>query len=312
MSGVKQSNPGLVILIILSTLVFAGLQVLNYLAADPANSYGLFEHGIANVSAMYPLDVTPAGVTFAIWGVIYAWQALILIYSLTSLCRQTTEGPVYSNPTLLPPAFFIAYIANNVSNITWLFLWDRLYLVASSIFLFLIAFTLYVCMIISYVVLNKNKDALVCKGRQMEIWLIIFIVQNGLAIYATWTSIASLINLGTVIAYATDPPVGREIASSIALGLLTAEFVAFVSTDLSVLNKYTRYVFTPYVVLIVACVGIIAKNWDPTNPNSIFTVVILGLSLISFIAKIVRMAVGGSYFKHRIESTLQHNYEALK
>ncbi|XP_050406244.1 uncharacterized protein LOC126821789 isoform X1 [Patella vulgata] len=280
----------LIILIILTTIIFAGLQFTTFLAANPTKSYGIFFRGIGNVSDTHHLDLTPASPTFSIWAIIYGWQIIMLIYCLTSTCRHTPDGPVCTSPVLLPPMFFITYIANNISSITWLFLWDRLYFISSTVFLFLIAITLYVCMVISYRALNRHYSLLVARERKAEIWLIILLVQNGIAIYATWTSIASLLNLATVLAYDIPDPVEQEVASVISLGILAVELLLFVGTDLTIFDKYSRYVFTPYLVLVVGLSGVIAKDWNPETPTCIFAAVLLAMSIISAICKCIRLS----------------------
>ncbi len=66
--------------------------------------------------------------------------------------------------------------------------------------------------------------------------------------------------------------------------------------------RHMRYLFTPYIVLNVALIGSLAKNWDSNNSNSIFTVGLLaicGCKLIRTRAIITQVKAGG-YFVLKI------------
>lgn len=81
--------------------------------------------------------------------------------------------------------------------------------------------------------------------------------------------------------------VSDQAAGTVALGILTAEILVFVFTDLFLLDRYTRYTVTPYMVVVVALVGSIAKNWDPGASNSVFTAVLLAIGFAALIVKAV-------------------------
>ncbi|XP_071103388.1 uncharacterized protein [Haliotis cracherodii] len=112
-------------------------------------------------------------------------------------------------------------------------------------------------------------------------------VHNGLGIYAAWTTIASFLNMGFVIAYRANPAINQSTASSISLGFITAALFLFVITDLFVFDRYSRYTITPYGVIVWALSGSLAKNFDAARGNSIFTIVLIVIGVLALIAKIV-------------------------
>lgn len=120
----------------------------------------------------------------------------------------------------------------------------------------------------------------------MDIWLIRGLVHNGLGIYATWTSIAALLNLAMVIAYSNGSDVSVSTASTVALAILTVEIAAFVATDLLFLDRYSRYTVTPYAVVVVALSGSISKNWQTGATNAIFAAVLLALGSLALVLKL--------------------------
>ena len=145
---------------------------------------GLFIHGIGNVSAKYELEITPAPWAFGIWGLIYLFQAGWLLYAVSNIFRSFNGYPAYMSPTILTPTFFVAFIINNISNIIWLFMWDREYIVPAVPMLGLTAMTCYMGLMISYSRLDRVREDLVDNGRQAEITVIRIFVFNGLGEFA--------------------------------------------------------------------------------------------------------------------------------
>ncbi|KAL8564704.1 hypothetical protein ACOMHN_004197 [Nucella lapillus] len=278
--------------------------VLNGLSAAGPSS-GIFISTPGNQSDKFYLEITPAGWTFSIWGFIYAWQALWVVYSVVNLFRKTPQGPVYLSPPIIPPAMFAFYILANCGNIAWLFLFDRSHIEASFAALLVLSLSLIVALGASYKALEKCLSELASQCRTADIWLVRGFVQNGLGIYATWTSIATLLNLAMVITYSDGSEVSVSTASTIALGILSGEIVVFVTTDLLVLDRYSRYTFTPYIVVVVALIGSISKNWESGATNSVFTAVLLALGSVALLLKVVL-----SVYRHLTRPLHRHNMES--
>ncbi|KFW69259.1 hypothetical protein AS28_02299, partial [Pygoscelis adeliae] len=71
----------------LSLATFVVMVILN--AGNATGIFkGLFRTTPGNISAKYNTDFTPAGWTFFIWNVIYAWQLAWLLYALSGICRR--------------------------------------------------------------------------------------------------------------------------------------------------------------------------------------------------------------------------------
>ncbi|KAK7468158.1 hypothetical protein BaRGS_00036622 [Batillaria attramentaria] len=248
---------------------------------------GIFVSTPGNQSDKYYLEITPAGWTFSIWGFIYTWQALWVLYSIVNLFRTTAQGPAYVNPPVLPCSLFVLYSLTNCCNIAWLFLFDRDYIEGAFVALFFTAFSLILALAVTYRSLDWCSSQLVEQGRSVDIWLVRGLVHNGLGIYATWTSIATLLNMAMVITYSDGSDISVKTASTVALGVLTAEIVVFVGTDLFLLDRYSRYTITPYLVVVVALIGSISKNWESGATNSIFTAVLLAVGSLALLVKLV-------------------------
>lgn len=230
-----------------------------------------------DVSDKYSTDITPAGWAFTIWSVIYTWQTLWLLYSLSMICRPRA-------PDVLNWLFHVVFICSCVFNSTWIIIWQRMMITASSLVLFAIAFTLYGLLALSYYRFNKLYDV---NCPKIDFYAIQALVHNGIAFYATWCTVASLLNMTIAITYIHD--VARETASTVALVILTLEILVWFILENTVLERFLRYTVSQYPVLIVALSAIISKHWNTEKRNSIFSLVLLILVCVLFIIRIIRV-----------------------
>lgn len=276
------------VLLTLATFVLFGVMLgVNYLAVNPSKSYGLFTRTISEVSAMYPSTITPAGWAFSIWGLIYLAQLAWILYSLALLCRNTPNGPAYLNPPVLTASFFIFFNLTSVLNISWLILWDRLLFLASFMFLVCQALALYLTVAVAAVQIDKYKDNLKDEGRGLDVKVLYVTVLNGVSMYATWVTIASVLNLGTVLQYKLFENLCEETVSVICLAVLMFLVSTFVALDMSYLARYTSYNVAPYFVVIWALAAIMARNWQPEASSSIIAAVFTGAISLAALIKVV-------------------------
>ena len=252
---------------------------------------GLFTQSTGNISDKFYIEITPAGWTFSIWGFIYAWQALWIIYACVNLFRKTDQGPAYNNPVLLPAPFLIIYSVLVLLTAGWLIAFDREELEVSFAILLLVSVSLITCVMLTYRSLDRGMDTLLKQGRRSDIWLMRGLVHNGLGIYGTWCCIATLLNFNFLLVYRSANDIGLETSSTITLSVLTVLVVVFMVSDLIFLDKYSRYTVTPYIVLVVAFAGSVAKNYVAGKTNSVFTAVLLALAIAMLIVKIVVLTV---------------------
>ncbi|XP_067421469.1 uncharacterized protein [Emydura macquarii macquarii] len=269
-----------IFVMLLSLATYTAMVVLNA-GAGSGRVKGVFLNTVGNISTKYNTDFTPAGWTFLIWNVIYAWQFVWLGYALSGICRRNELGWVYTEPDVLPMSFYLVWILNNAINVGWLFLWDREYLILALVFLAVLTFTSYVALFISHRSLSIHANWFL-KRHKAELWLIRILVQNGIALYATWTTIATLLNFTVVLVF--NGNVSNKIATTTSLCILTFELVIWFSLENFVFDKYVQYTLTVYPVVIVALTGSVWKNYSPSSPtdNSVFTVVLLAVACVTF------------------------------
>lgn len=267
------------ILTIISVIAYIVTMVLNAFAGGssrPSFLKDLYGNNLStgDVSDRYSTDITPAGWAFSIWGVIYTWQALWLVYAVTLICRSQA-------PNVLNWLFHALFILSCGFNSSWIIIWQRMHITAASVILFAIAFNLYGLLVLSYYRFNKLYNVSTPK---IDFYGIQALVHNGIAFYATWCTVASLLNMTIAITYVHG--VKGETAGTIALIILTVEILAWFIVENTVLEKYLRYTVSQYPVLIVALSAIISKHWDSSKRNPIFSLVLLVLVLILFVARL--------------------------
>ncbi|VDI62617.1 Hypothetical predicted protein [Mytilus galloprovincialis] len=286
--------------------VWAVMIVVNALATVKlGRDIGLFKNTTGDISDKYYTQITPSGWTFSIWGVIYTWQGIFMVYVLTTICRKVRNHYLYQM-SVLPVAVYGIYIVNNLANIAWIIIWDRQYTIAGLCVILITPFTLYVCLFLSFRQLYRNLAYLSKNDATKEIWFIRFFIQNSLAFYAAWVTVASLINLVVVLVY--DADVEQELACTITLGILSFEIVAWFIIDNFIIDKYVRYTFSPYIVFFVALIGSFTKNYDldARYRISIFLLVLMCTAGVLLIVKIITIII--RYIKYPIRSNLE--YEA--
>ncbi|KAJ0022910.1 hypothetical protein NQD34_015044, partial [Periophthalmus magnuspinnatus] len=235
-----------------------------------------FLHPTSNVSNEFTTQVTPSGWTFAIWGIIYAFMASVLVYVLSGVFRKNAYGYVYCSPPVLPRGFFVMLSLNLSLNVAWLFLWDRSLMIPAVIFLIFIALTNYAVIAFSCLGLNAY-GAWLYKNHKVDLYLIRVLVQNGIAIYATWTTIASLVNLNIVLT--TEANMSQTDASTTVLSLLVVVIATWFVLENWLLEKHVRYILSIYPAVIWALTGVFTNNYDASAPsrNNIFIAALLGV-----------------------------------
>ncbi len=210
----------------------------------------------AEVSALYPTLITPAGYVFSIWGVIYILLAVFLVYQALP---SNKDKPFHKQISFL-------FILTCVFNIAWLFLWQNVYISYSVILI--IAFLLSLMAI--YLRLNIGKSDVPLKER--------LAVHLPFSVYLGWLTIATIANISIALVAANWDGFGISLETWAVLVLAIALIL-----DLIVIA--TRRDIGYSLVFIWALAGIAVNQ---TNGNVILTaeiaIVIIVIALIAALA----------------------------
>ena len=221
------------------------------------------------------LQITPAGWAFSIWGVIYTWQFLWVIYAWTFVCRPRTPPTIFT-------AVYYGYVLICILNSSWIFVWGNAEVSGAAAILILFNLVFYPTIASLAFFLSRADGAKV-----YDIWLTRILVLNGLLFYATWTTIASLINLAAAVQY--DGDVSGSTAAYIALSLLSATVLTYFILENTVFDRYLRYAFAVYPVIIWALSASLAKKYDRDDPSgvNIFSLVLLVVTIVLALVRIL-------------------------
>ncbi|UJR13913.1 hypothetical protein I4U23_000919 [Adineta vaga] len=282
------------ILLILGAFIsFIITCIFNGLAGQGPNA--VFTRQTGRVSDQNPTEFTPAGWTFSIWGIIYFWQAAWLIYAISRIPRKSNVDYLYILPNTLHFTVFVLFIINMGLNITWLILWDRGYFGWSFFILLAMFITITIPMIITHILLQRNRQSYVNSNRSLDIWLVRVFVHNGFAIYGTWLFLATLLNLTVWISqiYNQNPSSVTD-ASTAALSIVLIGIVVYFICENVIFYSSMAYTFLPWFVLIFALCGIISKNAQRDNipaRNKSFVMALLIICCILFLIRLILFIV---------------------
>jgi len=247
-----------------------------------------------NISDKYELDTTPDGWTFSIWGIIYLAIASTLAFYAFTILKRNDEGYIYVNPVVASPTYCLVYGINFIMNLGWIFLWDRELLVVSSYFLCGIAITNIIAM--ALFIRNIVEAGNFLKLEQPKIyWTYIVLAFNGHGIYTTWTVIASLLNFTHCLVYRDN--VEMQTAVNVNLSMLLVIAVGWATIELTCLDKFARYLLTPYLVVIWALSGILSKKYSDEKVSDVTKNFLIGLMVVAIILLVVK--IGAMIFRQK-------------
>jgi hypothetical protein len=254
------------ILSILNLLGFLGTVIVNALA----NILPLNGITTGELSDLYPNLFVPAGLTFAIWGLIYVLLGIFVIYPLIPSVRRDSQKVGFVQR--IGPLFFISCLA----NIGWIFAWHYKVLPLSLVLMLM----LLGCLLTIYLRLNIGK----WQATRAEKYL----VHLPFSVYLGWITIATIANTTAVLVNSGWTMWGLSeqfwAVAIIAIGTAIALSVLFTRKD-------------PYYSLVVdwALLGILLKRLSDTTAadRSVEVVTIAGMVLITaaVIAQLVRRKV---------------------
>jgi hypothetical protein len=251
---------------ILNLLGFLGTVVVNALAVIlPINNITTGE-----LSDLYPNLFVPAGLTFAIWGLIYVLLGIFVIYPLIPSVRRDAQKVDFVQR--IGPLFFIYCLA----NIGWIFAWHY-QIVPLSLGLMLI---LLGCLLAIYLRLNIGKSE-APKAKK-------YLVHLPFSVYLGWITIATIANVTALMVDINWNAwgLGEQFWA-------VAVIIVGIAIALSIL--FTRKDIFYCLVVDWAILGILLKRLSPTAEpaQSVVIVTIVGLVLITggIIAQAIRKKV---------------------
>ena len=244
----------------LNVVAFVAVVAVNSLAGSTTLIGG---QDTAAVSDRYFTLITPAGYTFAIWGIIYFLLGVFVVFQALPSDQGKTARKV---------GWF--FILGAVLNIAWLFLWQYEHLTASVVLMFL----LFASLLMIYLRLGIGKSKVpLCEKLTVHV---------PFSVYFGWITIAAIANVSTaLVSVGWDGfgiPAETWAILVIVIALLITSLVVFTKTD-----------FAYGLVIIWALVGI------SVNGSGNETVALVAQVSAAIVAVILVASVLLSVFKSR-------------
>jgi len=187
------------------------------------------------ISDNIPNLFVPAGLTFAIWGVIYV---LIILFALY-LARDLFKTEKITQPYLEKISFF--FIISCAANVAWIFIWQYEYVVLSILPMLVLFFSLlYV-----YLRLDIGRTSVPMKDR-----LLIYLP---ISVYLGWITVALIANVTAVLV---------TLNGNISIGAqqMWTILILVIATVITILMLLKRRDYAYSAVIIWAFIGIYLKR----------------------------------------------------
>jgi hypothetical protein len=216
----------------------------------------------AELSDKIPNLFVPAGITFAIWGIIYLLLILFAIYQSRDFFKKEKIEMPYL--TKITPFFLLA----SAANIIWIFLWHYEQVGLSL----LVTIVLLISLIAIYLKLNIGQEKVTLKEKMF--------IHIPFSVYLGWTTIATIANITAFLVTIGWDGFG---ISDVTWTII----VLCVATLLTLIILYKRKDIAYSLVIIWALLGIAIKRiQDQTEIATTATIAII-LIIIAIIGIII-------------------------
>jgi|YNPMSStandDraft_2_1061718.scaffolds.fasta_scaffold00385_4 hypothetical protein len=217
-----------ILLSFLNLFLFVCVLIVNFLATYlPLNGKSTGE-----LSDLYPNLIVPAGITFSIWGIIYIFLAIFVIYNIIKAIKDSEFFTKTININLL-------FALTSILNICWIFAWHYLKITISLIIMILFLISLTFIFLLQKKLESKNRLS--------------FFYKVPIEIYFGWITIATIVNTTAFLVHIGWNGFGLTPQLWTIIMILVGGIICII-----MLNKYNAIAYS--LVIIWAFTGIIIKR----------------------------------------------------
>jgi len=242
-----------IVLAIFNLIGFLATAIVNALA----NTLPINNNTTGALSDMYPNLFVPAGLTFSVWGVIYALLAIFSVYQLILAFKK--DSP---NSAIIDKISFW-FILASLFNIGWIFSWHYELVGISLIFMVL----LFICLLMVFLRLNIGKSNANTGEKVFS--------HIPFSVYIGWITIATIANVTALLVDLGWNGFGLNdqfwTVLVILVGIIITLAMLFLRNDV-------------FYSLVVdwAIIGILIKRLQSSEPAQLVVIItIAGISAIS-------------------------------
>lgn len=283
------SNRSRVTLIVGTTLFYVLSISLSFMAYKRV----IFPEDICNMSRKYIIDIMPTEAVFSLlWSLIYIWQLAWLLYACVCAFRRTSDGtPLLERVDFLPPAVFVSFLLSKIACDIWLFTWAYEHIALSGFLLAFSTVAAQLALIFSLTSLENRKAELYQNDLHKDVHITRLLVHNGLALFTTWLSIATVLTFTIFLKYNTK--MDELSAGTTGLSILLLFVITYFLFENFFFRRYHLWLITPWFAFLATYIGTINGNWVDMKPtrNNVFTVALLIVSAVFAGIKLLNMLV---------------------
>ncbi|MEQ2256111.1 hypothetical protein ILYODFUR_020982 [Ilyodon furcidens] len=273
-------HAGSIVLAIISQIVS---EVFFYLVKEDNVPNAVFQTSSWNVSKTFSLEVTMDSWSENYWIPIDLWSKMWLVYAAVSLYRRNILGPESCNPEIHPPKFFLMWAIINFARVFTMPMWDRHFVLPAVLFRWILPLHSFYMLFISYSNLNEHKAWLAINNPGVIPWTR-YLTQNGLAVFAWWSLLHSVVGFGIVLKYYAS--VQDQVASGIVLSIVFLCIITWFALQKFFLTKYMHHTFSIYPILVLGLGAMFTSSYHVQNfsiNTAVCGVLMLLITIMSFI-----------------------------
>ena len=219
----------------------------------------------------------------AAWILLFVWEVIWTAYAWTRFCR---------NPEVraISPGIYPLYSFACALNIGWIFAEGNNVAPLSFALSAVLCLVLYISLGVATVYLYRKKFDLITFDQSNDLRATHVLVLNGVALYAAWATIMMLYDLGAVLQDSAH--VHHVTVGTIILTLLGSLLLSYFLLEVTILDRFLRYVLIVYPVVIWTLVAVLARHWsNGVNRNVRLSLITLSVAVVLFLLRICLMAV---------------------
>ena len=262
---------------------------------------GLFKSSQAVFQQQSRLEVIPTKWSFYITILIALFMLAFHIYGISIYCFKNDS--ITNNQSIIAREVYCFFILASFFHVVWLFAQDEKRFWWSTGFSLLMTALLAICFSLGLSKLKEYKNQNKYRNNNKLRKHIIFniaIVYNGFGLYMTWTYWMFVLNIGTAMACHRHDNI--QSISEMCAAILTFGFLVYFIHDLGFLKKGSKFVITPYLMLIWISGTMIANEHSKMLA---FKISILVIGIIFSLWKGICIFI--SIIKHESNNTI-HDY----
>lgn len=273
------------VLVLLTTLTYAAKVAVCVYGWWGEPSRIALQLSLYSAFEKYALPISPPPWTQLLWLLLFLWEAMWILFSWVLLFKPHA-------PRLVYPGFYLGFSVVCLLHTGWVFAWARQVPEPSLALVGLQTILLFLCIAVLtaylYFIRGTFKFYYSC-----NFWTTRLLVLNGTAAYATFSFLLTLFNIGAVLSKNAELDV--RTSSTILLSALSSTIVTYFLLENTILDRFLRYIFAVYPVVLWILVGVLTETWQGAESlgerNQLFVLVLACVVGVLILTRVVLWVV---------------------